>query len=187
MLLPPDIEETFARCCYAAVWYEEVFRSGRVFPGTPLGSAGARTTLADLLVAVPEYAVADLLALQALAGEGLADLRAATNAQQVNAGPVFAGSVDVGGADADLIAAGLLLDIKATADPAKVTTQDAIWQLAGYALLDYTDEYKIDSVGWYLARLGHLVTWPVAEYLALLGARRSLPELRARLAQLVPR
>src|SRR5207249_2824155 len=37
-------------------------------------------------------------------------------------------------------------------------------QLAGYVLLDYDDEYKMTSVGIYMARQGMLFTWPVEEY-----------------------
>jgi hypothetical protein len=71
MLLPRDLEERFARAGYVSTLYEEVFRSGRLFPNTPLGSAGSHTTLPDLLAAVPDYAVDDLIALQACAADAL--------------------------------------------------------------------------------------------------------------------
>ncbi|MFD0332348.1 hypothetical protein ACFQZ0_00485 [Streptomyces erythrogriseus] len=56
-------------------------------------------------------------------------------------------------------------------------------QLAGYLLLDYEDEYALNKVGFYLSRQGQLVTWSTQEFLDLLGARRSLSELRAALCQ----
>jgi hypothetical protein len=80
--------------------------------------------------------------------------------------PTFAGSVDVGGADADLIVDGCLLEIKTSTQNAL----DSAWlrQLAGYALLDYADEYAIQSVGIYMARHGVLLNWPLDEYIRLL-------------------
>ena len=71
-------------------------------------------------------------------------------------GPTFEGSAFIGGADADLIADGCLWDIKtgvrfnATAD---------IRQSLAYALLDYTDAYRLDSIGIYMARYG--VSWHI--------------------------
>ncbi|MEU6488673.1 hypothetical protein [Streptomyces sp. NPDC046887] len=40
------------------------------------------------------------------------------------------------------------------------------------------DRYRLHTVCFYLARQGQLVTWTIPEFLGLLGARRSLPELR---------
>jgi hypothetical protein len=73
---------------------------------------------------------------------------------------------------------GLLLDCKATTEPRRLGA-DEIHQLAGYLLLDYGDEFGIRCVGLYLSRQGTVVTWDVPRFLALLGARESLPELRA--------
>lgn len=189
MLLPAAVEEDFARACFVAAWFEEFFRSGRLSPTTPLGTASPSTTLADLLAAVPAYAAADMVALQTLAAAspGLTALRAGTPTRDVVGGPTFAGSIAVGGADADLIAGGLLLDVKTTADPGKVPSLNNVWQLAGYVLLDYDDEHRIDRVGWYLTRTGALVTWPLPDFLALLGATRPLPQLRARFADVARR
>jgi hypothetical protein len=59
---------------------------------------------------------------------------------------VFTGSADIGGADADFILGGLLLDCKSTVTPYKPGTAE-IYQLAGYLLLDYDDQYGIRRVG----------------------------------------
>jgi len=181
MRLPPAGEDRLCRLCYAAAWYEETFRAGRIWPGTPLGNAGRDFTLDQLLVAVPAYATDDLAAMVDLAERGaLGELRAATTPDRVQAAPTFAGSTDVGGADADLIAAGLLLDVKATTRPddTKGIGRPQLYQLAGYLLLDYDDAHAIQRVGLYLARLSWLVSWDVLEFLQLLGARRPLAELR---------
>jgi hypothetical protein len=169
-------EEHFLRICYVMAWFEEVYRTGRLWPGTPLGDAGGNLTASQLLAAVPDYAVADLQAQVHLAADRLGGLRAASQPAQVRTGPVFAGSPDVGGADADMIIGDLLLDVKASAN-ATVKRED-FYQVIGYVLLDYHDAYQIRRVGLYLARFGRLVTWPIHECLALLGAQRDLAELR---------
>ena len=177
LLLPGAAEERFARLCYAMAWFEEVYRTRRLWPGTPLGEAGPGFTVKQLLEAVPGYAVEDLMAQAEVASGALGELRAACPPCQVHAGPDFAGSSDVGGADADLIVGGLLIDVKATVAPSRLRKPE-FYQLLGYALLDYDDEYGIDGLGFYLSRFGRLITWPVEEYLAMLGSSRSLPRLR---------
>jgi hypothetical protein len=53
-------------------------------------------------------------------------------------------------------------------------------QLLGYLLLDYQDEYAIDTLGLYAARYAYLVTWPAADLLAELADDPvDLAELRA--------
>jgi hypothetical protein len=44
-----------------------------------------------------------------------------------------------------------------------------ILQLLGYALMDFTDRYAIDTVGMYLSRAGALIVWPLEDYLTLLA------------------
>lgn len=80
-------------------------------------------------------------------------------------GPTFEGSTYVGGADADLIMGGHLYDIKTTTDPRK-GLPDTIRQLLGYALLDWHDDYGIQSVGIYFSRQGATITWELEDLLA---------------------
>ena len=61
-------------------------------------------------------------------------------------GPTFALSTALGGADADLVADGLLLDLKASVTP-RIVGRPALWQLAGYALADTPDKHHIRRVG----------------------------------------
>jgi hypothetical protein len=162
-------------------WFEEARRSGRLWPGTPLGDAGPDLVFDQILAAVPDYAVADMAAQVQLADSALSALRAACPPGRVHAGPVFGGSPDVGGADADMIIGDLLVDTKALTAPSRISRRD-FYQLIGYALLDYDDQFGIGRVGFYLSRFGRLITWPVAEYLTLLGSQRSLNDLRKRCA-----
>jgi hypothetical protein len=185
MLLAADAEDRLCRVCYAMAWFEEVFRTGRLWPGTPLGDADGSLTMELLLAAVPGYAVADLMAQVKLAEEPLAALRVATPPRDVHAGPVFEGSTDVGGADADLVVGRTLLEIKATLTPSKQLARKDFWQLVGYPLLDYHDRFGIDAVALYLARFGRLYVWTVAEYMDLFGCHVPIEELRERCAALL--
>jgi hypothetical protein len=72
-------------------------------------------------------------------------------------GPTFSGSAMIGGADGDLIAAGLLLELKTSAK-LTLAVKD-LFQVVGYALLDFDDEYKLTEVGIFSAPIclpGHL-------------------------------
>lgn len=180
LLLGPDREELLQRVCYVLGWFEEVYRTGRLWPGTPLGDAGPGLNVRQLLAAVPGYAVADIGAQACLAAERLAGLRAASQPDQVTPWASFAGSGDVGGADADLLVGDLLLEIKSRA--AQALRREDIYQLVGYVLLDYPDDHQIGRVGWYLTRHGYLVTWTVTECLTFLGAQHPIADLRQRLA-----
>jgi len=96
----------------------------------------------------------------------------------VATGPVFDGSADLNG-DADLIAGGMLVDIKASqgGKPRKDGTRAAalgrveLDQLIGYALMDYSDEFGLHTAAIYAARFGHLAAWPLTELLARLAGR----------------
>jgi hypothetical protein len=191
--LPPDVpgpagleEERLVRCCFALTLYTEVFRAG-LLPGSRLLTLDRTATLEDLLALASEAEVADVLALADAARRELAPAVAARG-EPLHLGPTFAGSRDVGGADADVIAGGLLLEWKATLGPRRQSdgrrycSLDLITlqQLLGYLLLDYQDEYAIDTLGLYAARYAYLVTWPAADLLAELADDPvDLAELRA--------
>jgi hypothetical protein len=81
-------------------------------------------------------------------------------------------------ADADLIAAGLLLELKTTlggtrADGTRRAALEKIdlYQLIGYALLDFDDTHHICEVGVFNARYGYLTTWPLQSLLTELAGR----------------
>ncbi|MFG2298382.1 hypothetical protein [Streptomyces sp. NPDC048603] len=112
-------------------------------------------------------------------------LRARTRPRDGTSGPTFPG---VGiTADADLVVDGLLLDFKSTKHPfARGLSKHTANQLLGYLLLDTADRYRIDTLGLYLTRSGVLASWPVEDYLNLLGTcRRDLPTLRTVFAELL--
>jgi hypothetical protein len=97
--------------------------------------------------------------------------------------PTFDGGVDLDGADADLIVDGCLLELKATIQP-NIVRPEWLYQLLGYALLDYSNEYRIDAVGFYFARQSRLISWPLDKFIDAMtdGVSPSLSQLRAEFA-----
>ncbi|MEU1289773.1 UvrD-helicase domain-containing protein [Kitasatospora sp. NPDC005856] len=172
-------DERLSRLCFVAAHFEDVFRSGRFRRNNPLAGATGATTLDRLCADVQPYVVEDLRRQMDLAEEPFKAFHSLPSENRV-CGPAFAGSADIGGADADFILDGLLLDCKASTRPQRLG-RDEIYQLAGYLLLDYDDDYAIDQVGLYLARQGRLVIWSADEFLTRLGARTSLAGMRSRL------
>ena len=65
--------------------------------------------------------------------------------------PTFAGSSSLGGADAQLIVDGNLLDIRTTKSSKPFTVKN-FWQQLAYVLLDWNDEYEIQTISWYYTR-----------------------------------
>jgi AAA domain/UvrD-like helicase C-terminal domain len=172
----PLQDADLSRLCVVAASYEGIYRTGRIQRGSMLLHATQETTLVQLTAAVPEYSIEDLARQLILADRPFAPYRELPAAAKV-CGPQFAGSTDLGGADADFILDGLLLDCKATRQPRSLGPEE-IYQLAGYLLLDYNDDYRINSLGLYLSRQGGLITWDVGEFLTALGARHTLANLR---------
>jgi hypothetical protein len=83
--------------------------------------------------------------------------------------PTFTGSSSIGGADGDLIVNSCLIDIKTTTDPLK--NKDWIYQLLGYVMLDWHDEYKIKEVGIYFSRQSYLLKFNLNELMAELAGK----------------
>lgn len=145
--------------CYVLSLFEQVFRSNAYVQG-PLLQPSMKQSVEELL-AIPQVAsLDDLGALFGLFYDSYAHLLS----KPAVLNPIFAGSLDIGGADADMIVDGCLIDIKTSISPQ--IKAEFLYQLAGYALLDYDDAYHITSVGSYMARQGMLFSWPLAEFLS---------------------
>jgi len=174
-------EQLLCRYCYLLGLFEELYRAGLRI-NSPLFSLERGATLDDALALAPQVWVDDLCALARLLSSHLPELAH----EPLFLNPTFAGSGAIGGADADLISAGCLFDVKTTVDP-KFTRTRLLYQLLGYVLLDYDDAYEIRAVGIYLSRQGLLIKWPLAELLATLldGKSMALAELRESFRQAV--
>ena len=172
-LLAPEL---LARGCWAFSLLTENYRTGLI-PGSPLTTINLATATAEqLLDLAPPAAVTELLALRANAEANLLPALAARKGPWA-LGPTFAGS-RLMKADADLIAAGLLLELKTNlgnkrVDGSRQASLDGatIAQLLGYVLLDSSDEFEIDEVGVYNARYAHVAIWPLRGLLDELAGR----------------
>ncbi|MEV0567284.1 hypothetical protein [Dactylosporangium sp. NPDC050588] len=182
-------DEWWARTCYALALLVERFRNPMA-TGSRLFTLPAGSRADDLLALANDDEVADLIAMRDLA---LTRLLPGLAAGTVHSGPTFDGS-ELLAADADLVVAGLLIDIKSgsggrprldgSRSPALAATD--VYQLLGYALMDFSDRYALRGAGIYAARFGCLVQWPLTELiqqatgrsgLGLLDLRREFEDL----------
>jgi len=170
--LEHDAEVLLCRHCYLLALFEQIFRAGP-WINSPLYELKKGATLADLLALGTDPAIDDLCALSQVFYERHGELTA--RAGILN--PMFSGSVDIGGADADLIVENCLIELKTTTKP-DFERKGLLYQLLGYVLLDYEDEYEIDAVGVYLARRGLLIRWQLEPLLETIADGAELPELR---------
>ncbi len=163
----PD-EERLARHCLVLAAFEQVFRSGMLGERSPLIYPTPCADTEELLARARTAWVEDLRAM-ASAFHDVAERHGLFDGLHV-LNPTFEGSADM---RADVILAGCLLDIKCTVQPS--LSLESLAQLLGYVLLDYSDAYGIESAGFYLARQGLLLRWPLER---LFGHQVSRSELR---------
>lgn len=179
---PPtqDEERTLARFCLVLAALEAVIRGGvRAWPPPWFGDA-LPDSAGELLNLVPDDWVEDAAALgAAFANRHPAWLGSA--AAVLN--PVFVASADVGGGDADLIADRCLWEIKTERRARGMW----LYQPLCYALLDYGDEYGIQSVGLLLPRHDTQISWPIEELITRLSGQDGLvlSDLRERFQGIV--
>lgn len=170
-------EEVVLRACWALALLTQVYRTGVILPGSPLSRVDlARVSAADLLALMPSTAYHELRELRNLARSTMLPPLADRHGRWA-VGPRFAGS-ELMNADADLIAGGLLIELKTAlggkrADGTRRASLEAstLHQLLGYVLLDFGDEYGLREVGLYSARYGHFATWRLGELLDGLAGR----------------
>jgi hypothetical protein len=129
----------------------------------PLSRFQGRTVTADDLLALAPPAGLDQLAQFREVFQSTLLPQLASRTEPWTLGPTFAGSALIGGADGDLIAAGLLLELK-TSSKLSLPATDTL-QVIGYALLDFDDAYRLDTLGLFNARYGYLATWNAASLL----------------------
>ena len=183
----PDFE-LLARGCWALALLTEIARG--VPPGrSPLAELDPHTANADDLLAIaPSAGLEQLSALRSQAEAVLLPALASRRGPWV-LGPTFEGSTLMN-ADADMIAAGTLIEIKTVLgnkrkDGTRYASLDAptLFQMLGYVLLDFHDEFAIHELMYFNARYGYAATWQLEGLLNTLAGRTvELPALRAEFA-----
>ena len=153
-------EELLARYCIVLALFEEMARpgAGQARISSPLMRHDAQSTVQDLLGIAEDHWVEDLCRLSRMFSHAFQDRLSG----EAILNPTFRGSVDIGGADADIIVGKCLMEFKATVK-ASIEKVRGLYQLIGYLLLDYDDEFGIEKLGCYMARQGQTVEWPVAD------------------------
>jgi hypothetical protein len=165
------------RACWGLALLTEVYRRGPA-----IAAAGPISRLPDssarsLLAAAPEAGLEQLAALRTVMESVLLPAVASRDGLWA-IGPVFAGSQIMPG-DADLIAGGLLIELKTVGKKPSLGVTD-LWQILGYVLMDYADEFAVTDVALFSARYGYLAQWTLSTLLPqLAGAPVTAAALRA--------
>jgi hypothetical protein len=156
------------RACWGLALLTEVYRRGpAVAAAGPIGRLRDRSAR-SLLDAAPDAGLGQLAALRKVMESVL--LPGIASRQGLWAiGPVFAGSQIMPG-DADLVAGGLLTELKTTSKKPSLGVTD-LWQVLGYVLMDYADEFAITDVALFSARYGYLAQWNLDVLLPQLAGR----------------
>lgn len=165
----PDLaqERLLARYAYVMGLFEEVARNPFYEQG-PLVAGKPLAEVSDLLMLADEPVLDDIAAL----AERFTGRYGALRERPFTVDPLLTGSRQVGRTGADLVLDGTLVLVKTTAQP----HIEARWlrHLMGCALLDFADDYRLHSVGLYMARQGMLIIWPLAAFAAtLMGTTRA--------------
>ncbi|MDA1002991.1 MAG: hypothetical protein O3B31_06540 [Chloroflexi bacterium] len=174
-LLPDKQEIALCRHCVVLAYCEQFFRSGRSLLFDVASETG--TLPKNLQELVPEDTVADVANVSRRFFEHQYPQLAG---RSVVLNPTFDGSRDVGGADADIIAGDSLIEFKSTIRAQPIQGND-IYQLLGYACLDYSDAHHIRRVGFSMLRRDVLKEWDLGALVdELSGGKTQLPLLRDR-------
>lgn len=180
-------EEHLIRACWFLALLTEVFRAGpAVAAAGPLSRFfRQRPSVDEVLHMAPPAAIGQLRAFRHVFETELVP-QLATRSGDWYLGPVFADSALMN-ADGDLSAAGLLLDLKTTAAKPSIGVKE-IFQIIGYALLDFDDAYQLTDLGIFSARYGYLKTWLMRDLLdELAGHSVSLTDTRQQFRRLLTR
>lgn len=160
--------EELARACWALALLTEMFRNPMAAINGPLGMFGSRQVSGDALLSLtPPAALNQLAEFRSVFEVDLLP-RLASYAGRWYLGPTFTGSALMK-ADADLITAGLLLDLKTDSKFSLGVT--VLFQVIGYALLDVDDAYALTELGIFSARYAQLAIWDLSTLLDELAVR----------------
>jgi hypothetical protein len=171
--------ELAARAAWALALCVSAYRAGAAWaPFVPDLVRSGGFTVDTMLEQADEAAVAELAALRELSEERLIP----NLTGPFSLGPTFdlskLGPNQRIAAEADLIAGGLLIDVKTTLAPKNkaglrpdVLKPNNVYQLLAYALLDHSNQYNIDRLGIFSARYGTLTEWPLERVTSLMSGR----------------
>lgn len=170
--IAPDGDwDELVRACWALALCVNIYRRGPS-PDSALVRLAerGRITIHDALALAPRGGLLEIGKMLDLAQTSLLPFLA----EPVFVGPEFDLSVWCA-ADADLIAAGSLIDLKThvgrkvASGRASSLSRVELFQVIAYALFDSSDKYRVTGVGIYAARFACLARWPLLELLRTLS------------------
>jgi hypothetical protein len=172
-----------ASACWAFALLTEMYRNPMAAMLGPLGRfRGHGVSGSELLELASSAALDQLAAFRDVFASTLLPQLAHRPGRWV-LGAEFTGSALIK-ADADVIAAGLLLDLKTDSKLSLGVT--TMFQVIGYTLLDFDDAYQLTEVGTFSARYAYLATWDIGTLLDELASHHvNLPSVRREFRQLL--
>jgi len=168
-----DEEQLLNRCCLVLGEFEMLsrsFNSAFDFQNSKFAKLKKSNDIQDLLNLHDHEYVDDLCRLS-WASFDLYQSRFASENFVLN--PTFEGSKDIGGADADLILDNSLIEIKTTLKPCE-NIKRMIYQLLGYVLLDYRNQYQINQIEIFLPRQKSIARFPLHDILTEITGNDSI-------------
>jgi hypothetical protein len=185
--IAPEDELELCRYCYVLalldVRLSSLIRDDGILQRSPLATLAPGATVDDLLgLANPEW-VKDMARMSWLFYERHANILR----QKVHVHPNIIQNHGLVGAEPDLLLNGCVVDIKTTVSPELPTLW--LYQVLAYVLTDTTDGWHIGGAGFYLARQGRFVRWPLNRLLPTVTGSDSvaLPVLREQFSQVLRR
>jgi hypothetical protein len=170
-ILKPEDELLLSRFCYILALFEQEGRLSN-WPkpwDSPLTRLPPDTSFDELLALPEEEWVKDIGRMAWLFGKRHFNLFYA----KVRVNPKFLSGVGGFGADAELLIDGYLIDVKTALHP--VLEPAWMYQVLGYVLLASPSTMTITGVGFYLARQGVFVRWPLDTLLPRLTGSCDVP------------
>ena len=155
----PQREDAHARASVVLAWLDDLYRGN----GWPEGLNHVVGCLKE--AGRPDWDACTAAVDRSVSDEVGALMELASGAfprREAVCGPRFAGSASVDGADADLIVEGCLYEVKTTKAPREKLV-GAFRQLLGYVLLDWSHDHGLERAGFYFARQGKGMSWPLGE------------------------
>ena len=162
--LDPEDELRLSQYCYVLAIFEQRARVvGEASQKLQLHDLKPGAGVEDLLGLAHPAWVRDIGRMSWLFGRRYSRLLH----ERVRVHPAFRSRIGPFGADADLLVNDYLIDIKVSVKPQ--LHANWLYQVLGYALLDGGRAFRINGVGFYLARQGVFIAWPLKDLLQRLA------------------
>jgi len=165
--LTTNQDDLLARYCVILALFEAVFRSGYYMIEMPTTRRKQSTPAKEPLLALASDQLAqDVVGVMRVATATVDELKLLISRGLLyKPNPTFTGSGSIGGADADFTLGDTLYELKTVRSLTPAAFREALIQMVGYALLDYSDSFGIRNIAVYFGRFGWMDTIPLWQLL----------------------